>query len=155
MQKISAIKLLPAVAAMFFICSVLALAQQRDARAAIEAQNKKFMQAIEKGDGKAVADLYTANAMVLPSNSDFVKGRDAIKALFQGLIDSGVKGGSLTIVEVERFGDTATEVGVYTMKDASGQEIDKGKYIVIWKRENGQWRLHRDIFNSSMSPPAK
>jgi ketosteroid isomerase-like protein len=31
--------------------------------------------------------------------------------------------------------------------------LDKGKYIVIWKQEDGQWKLHRDIFNSSMPPP--
>jgi hypothetical protein len=28
--------------------------------------------------------------------------------------------------------------------------LDQGKYIVIWKREKGQWKLHRDIFNSSV-----
>ncbi|MGH9848022.1 MAG: YybH family protein [Blastocatellia bacterium] len=155
MRKILTIKLAAALALMIFICAVPAVAQPGDVRAAIEAQNKKFIQAVEKGDAKAIADLYTANAMVLPSNSEIVKGQDAIKAVFQGLIDSGVKGGSLTTIEVERFGDTVNEVGVYTLKDASGKEIDKGKYIVIWKRENGQWRLHLDIFNTSMPPPAK
>jgi uncharacterized protein (TIGR02246 family) len=148
-------KFVPALAMILFICAVPAAAQQGDVRTAIEAQNRKFMQAVERGDAKAIADLYTANAMVMPSNSDFVKGRDGIKAVFQGMIDSGVKGGSLTTTEVERFGDTVNEVGVYTIKDASGKEIDKGKYIVIWKRENGQWKLHRDIFNSSLPPPVK
>lgn len=155
MRKMLTIRLVFAIATIIFTCAVPALAQSGDARAAIEAQNKKYMQAFEKGDAQAIADFYSSNAMVLPSNSDVVKGKDAIKALFQAFIDSGVKGGSLTTVEVERFGDTANEVGVYTLKDASGKEIDKGKYIVIWKRENGQWRFHRDIFNSSMPPPAK
>jgi len=34
-----------------------------------------------------------------------------------------------------------------------GYVLDKGKYIVIWKQEEGQWKLHRDIFNSSMPAP--
>ena len=34
------------------------------------------------------------------------------------------------------------------MTDKSGKEIDKGKYIVLWKMEDGKWKLHRDIFNS-------
>ncbi len=28
--------------------------------------------------------------------------------------------------------------------------LDAGKFIVVWKQEAGQWKLHRDIFNSSM-----
>ena len=31
--------------------------------------------------------------------------------------------------------------------------LDEGKYIVIWKREAGQWKLHRDILNRSMPLP--
>ena len=27
-----------------------------------------------------------------------------------------------------------------------------GKFIVIWKEQGGQWKLHRDIFNSSIPP---
>lgn len=150
MKRISTILIL-----VVALCANAAVTQPGDARAAIEAQNKKFTKAVEKGDAQAMADLYSANAMVFPSNSDIVKGKQAIKALFQGLLDSGVKGFSLTIIEVERFGNTANEVGTYTMKDASGKEIDKGKYIVIWKRENGQWKLHRDIFNSSRPASAK
>ena len=30
--------------------------------------------------------------------------------------------------------------------------MDSGKFIVIWKQEGGQWKLHRDIWNSSMPP---
>jgi ketosteroid isomerase-like protein len=40
------------------------------------------------------------------------------------------------------------------MKVEGGKVVDRGKYIVIWKREQGQWKLHRDIWNTSM-PPAK
>jgi len=44
-------------------------------------------------------------------------------------------------------------VGTFTLKGKGGQELDAGKYIVIWKREDGQWKLHRDIFNSSLPAP--
>jgi len=52
--------------------------------------------------------------------------------------------------EVEDHGDTAIEVGKYTLKGEEGQVLDTGKYTVIWKQEEGQWKLHRDIFNSSV-----
>jgi hypothetical protein len=27
---------------------------------------------------------------------------------------------------------------------------DDGKYLVIWKRDQGKWRLHRDIWTTNM-----
>jgi len=46
------------------------------------------------------------------------------------------------------------EVGSYSMTDKKGKEIDKGKYIVLWKMEDGKWKIHRDVFNSDMPPMA-
>jgi ketosteroid isomerase-like protein len=33
--------------------------------------------------------------------------------------------------------------------DKGGQVIDHGKYIVVWRREKGQWKLHRDMYSSN------
>jgi ketosteroid isomerase-like protein len=68
-------------------------------------------------------------------------------------MDSGIKAMTLESVEVEGHGDTAIEVGKYTLHDEGGQPLDEGKYIVIYKQEDGEWKLHRDIFNSSMPIP--
>jgi uncharacterized protein (TIGR02246 family) len=100
-----------------------------------------------------MAALYTESGQLLPPNSDFVTGRDAIHGFWQALFDMGVGEVKLETVEVESHGDTAIEVGKYSIYDAGGQEIDAGKYVVIWKREDGQWKLHRDIFNSSRPAP--
>jgi ketosteroid isomerase-like protein len=39
------------------------------------------------------------------------------------------------------------------MQAEGGQVIDNGKYVVLWRREAGQWKLHRDIWNSSQPAP--
>ncbi len=57
-------------------------------------------------------------------------------------------------LETEAHGDTVNEVGNYKLMVAGGQEADAGKYIVIWKNVAGQWKLHRDIWNTS-KPPAR
>ncbi|MFN2131069.1 MAG: YybH family protein, partial [Anaerolineae bacterium] len=77
----------------------------------------------------------------------------AIQAFWQAVLDAGIKEARLEIREVEAHGDTAIEVGEYTLHGEGGAELDAGKYIVIWKREGGQWKLHRDIFNSSLPAP--
>jgi len=123
-------------------------------RAAIAAANQKFMAAFSRSDAAGLAALYTENGQILPPNSDFVTGKPAIQGFWQAVIDMGIQEAQLEIVEVEGHGDTAIEVSTFILKDAGGQALDKGKYIVIWKQEAGQWKLHRDIFNSSMPAPA-
>ena len=63
----------------------------------------------------------------------------------------GIKTARLDTVEAEEYGETAIEIGKYTLSGEAGKVMDRGKYVVIWKQEGGQWKLHRDIWNSSLS----
>ncbi len=124
-----------------------------DIRATLTAANEAFMAAFARGDAAGMAALYTEDGQVLPPNADVVTGHAAIQAMWQSVMDMGVKEAKVEIVEAEGFGDTATEVSRYTLLGAEDAELDKGKYIVLWKRVGGEWKLHRDIFNSSLPPP--
>jgi ketosteroid isomerase-like protein len=64
-------------------------------------------------------------------------------------MNMGITAAKLETVEVEDHGNTAIEGGKYTLEGAGGQVLDTGKYLVIWQQEAGQWKLHRDIWNSS------
>ena len=125
-------------------------AQNAAVKAAIDAANKKFGEAVAAGNTAGVAGLYTDDAMVLPPNGETVSGRPAIEKLFQALVAAGIKEITLTAKEVEAHGDAATEIGMYSVKDGTGKEIDRGKYMVSWKKVQGQWKLHRDIWNSNL-----
>ena len=120
----------------------------------IVAANQKWMAAVEQGDAAGMAALYTRNAQLLPTNSDFVSGSEAIQTFWQGVMDMGIKQAHLETVEAEGMGNTAYEVGKYTLYADEGQIVDHGKYVVIWKQEDGQWKLHTDIWNTSAAPPA-
>ena len=122
-------------------------------RDAIATANENFMAAFKRGDAAGMAALYTENGQILPPNGEFVTGKQAVQTFWQALMDMGIKEAKMEIIEVERLGDTAIEVSEFTLQGEGGQVLDKGKYIVIWKQEQGQWKLHRDIFNSSMPAP--
>jgi len=124
-------------------------------RDAITAANKTFMAAFKRADAAGMAALYTENGQLLPPGSDFVEGRPAIQAVWQGLMDMGIKAVNLETIEVEGHANTAIEVGKYTIAGEGGKVIDNGKYVVIWKRQRGQWRLHRDIWNTSVPAPTQ
>jgi uncharacterized protein (TIGR02246 family) len=123
-------------------------------REAIEAANEVFVATFGKGDAAGLAALYTEQGQLLPPNAGFQTGRQALQAFWQATIDAGIKEATLETLEVEPHGETAIEVGRYTLYAEGGQELDTGKYVVIWKQQGGKWRLHRDIFNSSNPAPA-
>ncbi|MGF1863314.1 YybH family protein, partial [Photobacterium profundum] len=120
---------------------------------AIVAADEKFMSTFSQGDAQGIAALYTEKGQFLPPNGDFVMGREAIQATFQAFMDMGIKVIKLEALEVEGYGDTASEVGRYILEGEGGKVLDKGKFLVIWKKEVGQWKLHRDMINTSMPAP--
>jgi uncharacterized protein (TIGR02246 family) len=120
-------------------------------RRAIAAGNQKFMDAISQGDAPAVAALYTATARALPPGAPVVEGRPAIQAFWQSVIESGVKDVKLETIAVETTGaGLAAEVGraVLTLQQPNGERVTaEGKYVVVWKDDGGEWKLHADIWN--------
>ncbi len=124
--------------------------QASDIRAAIEQANKEFAHVFARGDAAGMARLYTETGTVMSTNSDFVVGRKALQEFWQGAIDGGVKTVRLETVEVEQFGATANEMGQYSLIGPDDQILDRGKYIVIWKEKVGRWKIHRDIWNTSL-----
>ena len=121
---------------------------------AIESTNERFMHAFAQADAAGLASLYAQDGQVLPPGAEIAQGWQAIRAFWQAALDSGISAARLEITEVEPHGDTAIEVSRYTLLGAGEQVLDQGKYIVIWKQQRGQWKLHRDIFNSNGRPSA-
>jgi len=125
------------------------------ARREIEKINRRFGEGIRHGDAAAVGALYTDDALLMPPNSEMVHGKEGTTKFWAGAIKMGVKDAVLHTVEAHLKGDTVEEVGKYTLKiQPEGQSAfeDKGKYVVLWKQtSDGTWRLHRDIWNSSLS----
>jgi ketosteroid isomerase-like protein len=126
---------------------------QQAVRSEIEETNSRFTKALGEGDVATVASLYTADAVLAAPNAPMVRGTSAIKELLGGMVQQmGAPDLKLETQEVEELGDTAWELGTYRMKAAGN--TDTGKYIVIWKRQGGVWKLHADIWNSDSPPPS-
>ena len=124
-----------------------------DVTAEIRTATDQFNAVFAAQDAAALANLYTAQAQLLPPNSDFIIGREAIQTFWQGVMDAGVAGATLTTEEAMGTDSMAVEVGRYELSAADGSTIDEGKYIVWWQRTPDGWRLHRDIWNSSRPAP--
>ncbi|MDQ5844104.1 MAG: SgcJ/EcaC family oxidoreductase [Acidobacteriota bacterium] len=142
------------ISLLIFSAASIAQAQQ-SANRAIETNTRLFIEAFNKGDAAAVANMYTIDARLLPPNSAMVEGRANIQKFWQGAITAGLKMVSLEPTKIDTQGNIAVEVGRYTATapGAGGATItDKGKYVVVWKRQGGTWKLAVDIYNSDMPP---
>ena len=122
-------------------------ARSDETRESIESGNRAFAAAFLRGDAEAVAELYTEDAEVMPPGAGAVVGRPAIAAFWKGAIDAGVKDLALVTEQVESAGDLAYEIGRVRIVAGDGR-VTEDRYLVVWKRGDGEWRLHRDIWNS-------
>jgi ketosteroid isomerase-like protein len=116
-----------------------------DPRAAIDAANGDFVKAFGRKDAAAVASLYTTDGQLLPPRSDLVSGRGDIARYWQEAMRIGIR--RLETTGLEIYGEMAHEVGRYIVEAPDARVANAGMYIVIWKREAGLWRMHRDIWN--------
>jgi uncharacterized protein (TIGR02246 family) len=117
-------------------------------RQSVDEGNRKFVAAAARKDYAGMAALYTDNAKVLPPDAPIVTGKKAIEDFWRTAANAlGLTDVTLKTVDLEVAGDTAYEVGEADLKSSSGQA--KIKYLVVWLRgSDGQWRLHRDIWNN-------
>lgn len=141
--------------AMVFTCGALKAAEKDDPRRAIEEANAAFAAAFGKGDAKGVAEMYTEGGQLLPPNEEIVAGRAAIEKFWRAAMAGGIVGLELTTTEIESFGDSIVELGKATVFGKGAEVLDQGKYVVLWKKVGGKWKLHRDCWNSSRGAPKK
>lgn len=120
-----------------------------ETREGIETANARFVAAFRDGDAATVAACYTSDAQLLPANSEPITGTQAIQGFWQSVMKMGIAGARLETVEVEDAGDLAVEIGRYVLSGADGGALDNGKYVVVWHRDGGAWKLHRDIWTTS------
>lgn len=109
-----------------------------------------FSDSVMEGDIEAIGQAYTEDASILVNNRDIIKGRDKIEAYWTPGGSSRTIYHKIHPVEITITGDSAYDMGRYEGKTrtANGEEIEwKGKYVIIWKKINGSWKIYIDIWN--------
>lgn len=119
-------------------------------RAHIIKMNETYTQRFTTKDSLFFSERYCKDAQVLSPNMPTVISRDSIIKFFQG-------DGSGTDVKMELpignvYGDETlvVEEGTYNFPDGKGGSYDKGKFIALWKQEDGKWKLFREIWNTDL-----
>ena len=121
---------------------------------AIRGQVDRWLQLVKAKDAAAIAALYADDGAVMPPNAPIGKGRAAIQQTWASMMQT--PGFDLTFVPeqivISSSGDMALDRGTYTLKvaPAGGTQTDTGKYVVVWRKIDGDWKAVADIFNSNL-----
>jgi len=128
------------------LIAVPAFAQDK---ATMDELNTEFMAAFNKGDMAALGQMYTDDAYLLPPGAGIVKGRAAIQTFWTNAA-AAIGDLKLTTTDVKPLGgDAAREIGTFTLMTTGDkpQEV-AGKYVVVWEKAGGKWKLATDVWNT-------
>lgn len=116
----------------------------------IDEKTNKFTQAHITKDTAYLNHIFTQDAKAYPPNSDVVTGRAAISAVNSEWVNYGIKEFREESTSFYGNEDYLIDEGKYYLRYGETDIIDKGKYINIWKKENGDWKIYSNIWNTSL-----
>lgn len=114
-------------------------------RAEIERVTRRWEASLIAGaPGEAVADVFTPDAVRLPSGEPAVRGHEAIERALAGSVP--LREARFTIEDLEVDGDLAFANGTYRVRGPDDVELE-GKFLEVWKRLETGWRIHRVMWD--------
>lgn len=126
----------------------------------IQGINDRMVEAVINQNMSAVMDFYTDDAISLPSYKPMLQGKEAIREQNEKDMKEGSKLTDMKLNTEKVFGrgDMVYEIGTYdvtfTSPESSSSEPmnDKGKYLTVWQKVNGQWKVKAEIWNTNHTP---
>ena len=108
-----------------------------------------------KDPAKAAA-LYSTTAAVMPPNRPLMRGRKFVEQYYTDRFAEGATDLELQPADISGQGTLAYASGDYRLKLApqGGQaRLDRGKFLWIFREQNGQWLIEYVIFSSDFTSP--
>lgn len=143
-------------------CATPAPAQQaRGGHGGVSAQldtlNTEFSAAYTRGDVEAILAAYSADALVQTPQGDVISTPEALRAMWAPIAQMRPDTTHALISTFRQFmgEDEVLEAGRYEIgsRTAEGeQRFRRGCYTLVWRRIEGQWRIHYDTWTPPRDP---
>ncbi len=134
-------------------CSKKTEDAKNSAAVTIEAANAEWNKALNSGDVKGLAALYTENATLSPGNGKVLVGRAEIESLFKSFVDGGVHNHTLEIIEVGGSDKMIYQVARWSAQGAetNGETPSFGGITtsVLEQGSDGTWSTRTHVWNVS------
>lgn len=116
----------------------------------IEKNTLAFSKAYVNRDYESLVNFYTSDAKIFPNNTPIISGRDAIKKQWILPEDVKILHHKVTPSEITIDNQYAYDYGVYEGKTLTKEKKEvswKGKYVIVWKKIDTDWKIYLDIWN--------
>src|SRR5512138_427125 len=108
-----------------------------------------------KDPAKAAA-LYSTTAAVLPPNRPLMRGRKFVEQYYTDRFAEGATNLELQSADISGQGTLAYASGDYRLNLMPAQgpaRLDRGKFLWIFREQNGQWLIEYVTFSSDFVAP--
>lgn len=122
------------------------------ARAMIAAENARFTRAHVEGDIATIDAMFTRDARSLPPGAGPAVGVAAIHELTAEYLRAGVHDFREETTGFYGNRDLLVDTGTYVMTYGADRTVEYGKYLNVWTREDGAWKIQTNIWNTSPAP---
>ena len=109
----------------------------------IDSLDRKFAKYYFDGDSLALYAMYTKDAALGASNG--IEILATLGSMIRNSIENNSRNIEFTTTSLTSDSEFLIEVGLAQIKDDKHNLKGKFKYLVVWKQENGDWKLYRDV----------
>ncbi len=109
-----------------------------------------FSQTLLAGQAQNLSEFYTTDGKIFPRNQNIISGRTDIAQYWQPKNGNRIIAHEVTPETLDLHEDWASDYGYYQgiSQNAEGKEFPfRGKYVILWKKVDGQWLIDIDIWN--------
>jgi len=108
----------------------------------IETRIREYETHLKNGDSIALGEMYTEDAEIIPSTV----GRANIIKVFGSMIRDSITGSSFKTTELWGNDKLLVEDGTGSWSHVNGTVVSRGRYLLVWIKEDGQWKILRDTW---------
>jgi len=126
----------------------------RAACAIVEQTNAEFTSAHVAGNVAAIDAMFTRDAKSFPPDAEAAIGPAAIHTLTVEYLKSGIREFQEHTTDCYGNGDLLVDQGSYAVTYGPDNTVERGKYLNVWKLEDGKWKIYANIWNTSPTAAA-
>ncbi|MFT4806017.1 MAG: ketosteroid isomerase-like protein [Cyclobacteriaceae bacterium] len=108
----------------------------------IELRLREYENHLQNGDSIALGEMYMMDAEIIPSTV----GRNNITKVFGSMIRDSITGSSFKTTKLWGNDQLLVEDGTGIWSHANGKIVGRGRYLLVWKKDDGKWKILRDTW---------
>lgn len=123
-------------------------------RRLIAEQNERFTNAHLTGDVAAIDAMFTPDATSYPPGADAVRGLPALHDFTVAYLEAGLTEFREETTEFYGNAEYVVDAGTYVVTYGPEPVTERGKYLNVWQRVDGSWKIKSNMWNvDGPAPP--